>query len=225
MMRVFAGYDPRESIGFHVFCQSVLEHSSVPVAITPLHLPNLNGYKDSNTGTNAFNFSRFLTPWICGWSGWALFADGADMLCRADLAELWSLRDPLYAVQVVKHDYRSRHPRKYLGTCMEAENLEYPKKNWSSLMLINCCHLAWRAMTPEHIEKATGSRLHQFQFVPERYIGDLPLEWNWLVGEYPYSPSAKIAHFTLGIPGFKAYESCDYAGEWHQVVRRVSLLG
>jgi hypothetical protein len=36
MIRIFAGYDPREAIGYHVFCQSLIERTSEPVAITPL---------------------------------------------------------------------------------------------------------------------------------------------------------------------------------------------
>jgi lipopolysaccharide biosynthesis glycosyltransferase len=41
------------------------------------------------------------------YSGWAIFADG-DMVCQADISELWALRDDSKAVQVVKHDYQTK---------------------------------------------------------------------------------------------------------------------
>jgi len=56
--------------------------------------------------------------------------------------------------------------------------------------------------------------LHRFAWVEDRLIGELPLEWNWLVGEYAFNPAAKIAHYTLGGPYFEEYRSCDYADEW-----------
>ena len=34
------------------------------------------------------------------------------------------------------------------------------------------------------------------------------------VGEYRYSPAAKIVHFTIGGPYFPAYRDCDYGAEW-----------
>src|SRR5690349_24044269 len=47
--------------------------------------------------------------------------------------------------------------------------------------------------------RSTGLELHQFKWLEsENEIGELPLEWNWLVGEYPFHESAKIVHFTRG---------------------------
>ena len=56
-------------------------------------------------------------------SGYAIYADG-DMVCNADITELWNLRDPNKAVQVVKHDYLTKMSEKYLGN----KNENYPKK-------------------------------------------------------------------------------------------------
>lgn len=215
MIQVFAGYDPGEADGFHVFTQSIIEHSSVPVSITPLHLPMLSFYSDKNNkGTNSFIMSRFLVPYMMGYNGWAIFMDGADMMLRGDIAELADLFDPWKAVQVVQHDYTTKHAKKYIGTPMENDNINYPRKNWSSVMLINCKHYAWGQITPETVEKLPNSYLHRFEFIDERFIGDLPKEWNWLVGEYPYNEEAKLAHFTLGIPSFDFYRHCDYSQEW-----------
>lgn len=215
MIRVIAGYDEREAVGYHVFSSSVLRRSTVPVSIAPLHLANLQGYKEHHTdGTNAFIYTRFLIPWMMDFHGMVIFCDGADMLCRADIAELWAWRDPYMAVQVVKHDYQTKSPRKYIGTQMEADNESYPRKNWSSLMIVNCAHYSWRQMNPERVSKMTGQQLHRFEFIQDRYIGDLPTHWNWLVGEYPHDPETRLAHFTLGIPAMHHYKDCDYADEW-----------
>ena len=48
-------------------------------------------------------------------------------------------------------------------------------------------------------------------------IGNIPLEWNWLVGEYPYNKDAKNVHWTLGGPYFADYNNSDYADEWFRI--------
>lgn len=222
MLKVFCGYDERESDGFHVFSESLIQTSSIPVCIIPLHLPMMQEfYSDhSNTGTNAFVKSRFLIPYLCDYKGFAVFMDGADMLMRSDIAELKEYINPVKAVSVVKHDYKTNHPKKYIGTSMENVNLDYPCKNWSSMMLINCSHPAWMCVTPEYVENTEAKSLHRFEFLNTQQIAELPKEWNWLVGEYDHNPRAKIAHFTLGIPSFNHYKNCDYSQEWNEVKRR-----
>ena len=103
MIRIFAGYDPREAIGFHVFCQSLIERTTCPVAITPF-------YGKQRDGTNAFIYQRFLVPYFTGFKGKAIFMDASDMLMLGDIDELNKLFDPTKAVQVVKHDYKTQHP-------------------------------------------------------------------------------------------------------------------
>ncbi len=225
MIKLFCGFDERESVGTHVFVSSVMRRSSVPVAYIPLNLLNLKGYTEEHKdGTNDFIYSRFLVPWLTGWHGFAIFADGADMLCRADIAELWERADPMMAVQVVKHDYTTKYERKYVGTSMEARNDDYPRKNWSSLMLMNCSHRAWRVLTPENIGSMKGPELHRFGFIDDRYIGELPHEWNHLVMEYPHNKDAKMAHFTLGVPGFPEYRHVHFAEEWREELRQVNKV-
>ena len=141
------------------------------------------------------------------------------MLCRGDLAELVALADPYMAVQVVKHDYSTRSPRKYVGTDMEADNLDYPRKNWSSVVLWNCNSHRNR-YTAEFIEKAALVDFHRFAWLDDMHIGSLPAEWNHLVSEQPDNPKAKIAHFTLGIPGFTHYQHSEYSAEWRDTLRR-----
>ncbi len=130
-IKIVVGFDQLEAIAYHVFCQSVLERSSSPVSFIPLAANTLNIYRDTHKdGSNQFIYSRFLTPFLSEFNGWAIFADG-DMVCNADITELWNLKDPSKAVQVVKHDYRTKKNVKYLGN----KNEDYPRKNWSSLVL------------------------------------------------------------------------------------------
>jgi len=218
-LNIFIGYDGEvEPIAYHIACQSIIEKASVAVSFTPLALNTLKGYTETHTdGSNAFIYSRFLVPYLMDYSGYALFIDG-DMLVRADVAELLNYleADPSKAVWVVKHDYTTKHPVKYLG----AKNEDYPRKNWSSVMLFNC-H-AWRNkdLTPEYIMKATGKQLHRFEWLSDNLIGELPKEWNWLVTEQEYNDSAKLVHFTLGTCCFKDYQNCDYADEWWGCYKR-----
>jgi hypothetical protein len=224
MIRLFTGHDAREEVGTWVFASSVLRNCSEPVQFMPLYKPALeSAYRETfKEGTNAFTASRFLIPALCDFSGMAIFADGADMVCRGDLAELMALHDPQNAVSVVKHDYVSRHERKYIGTRMEARNEMYPRKNWASLMVINCAHPAWRAVTPANVANWTLLELLQLRFLPDSFIGSLPLRWNWLADEYGPSSDARILHWTAGIPGFPAYADADMAPVWRSAHERMN---
>jgi len=217
MIRIFVGYDEREAVAYHAFCQSVIERASEPVQFIPLAKNMLAGFDGQRDGSNAFIYSRFLIPSLMGFKGWAIFADG-DMICKADIAELWALRNPWMAVHVVKHDYKTKHPVKYLG----AKNEDYPKKNWSSLILWNCEHFRNRQLTREMVSKATGADLHRFSWLPDDRIGELPLDWNWIVSEYPENPDAKLLHYSIGTPCFPDYSRCPQARDWHDVHRRMN---
>ena len=218
MIPVYVGFDPREEAGTHVFVSSLLEHATTPVSVIPLHLPLFRSFyaPDCRDGTNAFIYTRFLIPFLQGWRGWALFVDGADMLLKADVSELWALRDHYKAVQVVKHDYKTKHPRKYVGTQMEAENHDYERKQWSSVMLINCGHFRWRDITPETVARMSGAELHRFSWMPDDLIGELPAEWNWLCQEHGHNPEAKLIHFTAGTPAFKHYAKTPHADDFRR---------
>jgi lipopolysaccharide biosynthesis glycosyltransferase len=212
------GFDQREAVAYHTFCQSVLEKASVPVQFVPLAENTLAGYRETHTdGSNKFIYSRFLTPYLNNFSGWAIFADG-DMICQADIKELWDLRDEAKAVQVVKHDYQTKAHTKYLGN----KNENYPRKNWSSLILWNCAHPAHRLLTPEFVQSQTGAYLHRFSWLEDEQIGELPKVWNWLAIEYEENPSAKLIHYTLGTPCFKDYAQSEMAGPWHATHLRLS---
>ena len=214
MINVFIGYDSKEKIAHHVLTESILRRSTKPVAITPIYLPNIKDdfvRERNNLSSTEFSFSRFIIPHLMNYQGWALFMD-CDMLMMSDIAELWRLRDDKYAIQVSKHDYTPKDETKFLGQVQT----KYAKKNWSSFMLLNCKKCP--TLTPDYVNKASGLELHQFKWLEnEELIGSLPLEWNWLVGEYPYKENVKNVHYTDGGPYFKEYNTCDYSSEWYNV--------
>jgi len=211
------GFDQRESVAYHTFCQSVLQHASLPVRFIPLAKNTLAGYQETHSdGSNDFIYSRFLTPYLCGFKGIAIFADG-DMICTADLRKLVSLFDTTKAVQVVKHDYITKAHVKYLGN----KNENYPRKNWSSLILWNCAHPANEVLVPELVQKKPGSFLHRFSWLTDDLIGELPREWNWLATEYEDNPEANLIHYTLGTPCFKDYQSAPMAEIWWRYYRKM----
>ncbi len=212
MIPVFIGYDPREAVAFHVCVSSIIRRSSKPVSLHPLALKNLVGYQELHQdGSNQFVYSRFLVPNLKDYKGWAIFIDG-DMLLRDDIAKLWALRDDYKAVMVVKHDYMTRKTQKYLG----ARNENYPRKNWSSVVLWNCGHPANQALTPAFVQQATGAQLHRFTWLPDDLIGELPIEWNWLPDEFGSNDKAALLHWTLGTPCFHECAQEPMAEEWHQ---------
>ena len=212
MIPIFIGYDPREAIAYHVCVNSIIRHSTKPLQITPIALNNLQDYQEQHTdGSNKFIYSRFLVPSLCNYKGWALFIDG-DMLLRDDINKLFDLVDDSKAVMVVKHNYKTSMPIKYLGS----KNEDYPRKNWSSVVLWNCGHEANKNITPEFVCKSTGKQLHRFSWLSEDLIGQLPIEWNWLVDEFGKNNNAKLLHFTLGTPCFYDFATVPMASEWHK---------
>jgi lipopolysaccharide biosynthesis glycosyltransferase len=218
IIRCFVGFDPREAIAFHVFCQSVLETSSQPVAFIPLHKPLLSGFDGQRDGSNAFIFSRYLVPRLCNYTGWALFFDG-DMVVKRDVAELWNLQSENIgkAVCVVKHDYKTKSARKYIGSRLENDNKDYPRKNWSSVMLWDCAHYGNRGLDESYLSGANTQEIHRFGWLKDESIGELPHDWNHLVGEDPPGP-AHLFHYTLGIPGLKHYADDTASWNWHRTL-------
>ena len=209
---VFIGYDPREAVAYHVCANSIIRHASQPVAIIPLALNLFQDYTETHTdGSNQFIYSRFLVPHLMGFKGWAIFIDG-DMIVRGDIVELWNLRESDKDVMVVKHDYKTRMTEKYLGS----KNEDYPRKNWSSVILWNCANHPIQRLTPEFIEKSTGAELHRFSWINDDRIGELPPEWNWLPDEYGANPDAKLLHYTLGTPCFHEFATANMSDEWHR---------
>lgn len=182
---IFIGYDHRQPVSFMTLTHSLIKHASRPLSITPLVLGTLPLRR---VGLTPFTFSRFLVPSLCDYEGWAIFMD-IDMLARRDIAELLSLADDRYAVMVVKNNLRFE---------------------WTSLMLLNCARC--KVLVPEYVEMAKS--LHTIGWLPDDQIGDLPTEWNHLVGYDKENPAAKLAHFTQGVPAYPETHDSEFGDEW-----------
>lgn len=212
LIPIFIGYDPREAIAFHTCANSIIRNSSRPVSIVPVALNLFKDYTEThNDGSNQFIYSRFLVPHLMHYQGWAIFIDG-DMIVRGDIAELWDMRNLSKDVMVVKHNYKTKMKEKYLG----AKNEDYPRKNWSSVILWNCSSFPNKKLTPEFVQNATGAELHRFTWIDDSRIGELPKEWNWLPDEFGPNPDAKLLHYTLGTPCFHEFSESPQAEEWHK---------
>ena len=218
MIRIFIGFDERETAAWHVLCHSILARATMPVSFVPLSLKNLGGlmWRAHNPlQSTAFSFSRFLTPYLSGYEGWSMFMD-CDMLLQRDIAEFWALRDERYAVMCVKHDHVPVETTKFLG----APQTAYGKKNWSSVMLFN--NARCRALTPDYVNTASGLELHQFKWLAsDDEIGEIPSAWNHLVGyDAPRADAANV-HFTIGGPYFDKYADCEFSDEWREERERM----
>ena len=212
MITVFIGYDPDEAVAFHVCANSIIRHATQPINIVPLALNLLNDYTETHQdGSNAFTYLRFLVPHLMRYQGHAIYIDG-DMVVLDDITKLDQLFSDTFAVQVVKHDYQTTQSIKYFG----AKNENYPKKNWSSVILWNCAHEANQPLTPEYVQQNTGAHLHRFAWLSDRDIGELPLAWNWLPDELGQNNQARLLHYTLGIPCLNKSKTGLHTVEWYQ---------
>ena len=119
-MKVFIGWDERESIAYRVCEFSLRRHSSIPLDIEPIssshplykrtwHYTGAQKIDniDSRPFSTDFAFARFLVPAAMGYEGWALFCD-SDVLFRADIAELLQYNSLDYALYCVHHNFWPR---------------------------------------------------------------------------------------------------------------------
>lgn len=210
------GYDPREERAFRVATTSLFYNTRQQVNVYPLVLSNLRErnlyWRDADPlSSTEFAFSRFLTPYLADHKGWAIFCD-CDFMFRHDIAKILDYRDSSKAVLCVKHDYKPTEGRKMDGKLQTV----YPRKNWSSFMLINCEHDQVRKLSLEDVNRKSGMYLHRFEWLTDDVIGELPLEFNYLEGwnTKEQCPDPIAVHFTRGGPWFEDYQDVEYAQEW-----------
>jgi lipopolysaccharide biosynthesis glycosyltransferase len=238
-MKAWIGYDPREAIAALV-CEASLKRYCPQVEVRYLdwgydfiksvynrpYVMDHGQYIDTLTGqpfSTQFSFTRFLIPHLETYRGWAAYCD-CDFLFRADVRDLFDLADDRFAVMVVPHNHVPVEAKKMDGVIQT----KYFRKNWSSMILWNCGHPANKTLTPEKVNTMPGSWLHGFRWLDDADIGQLPEDWNWLVGkDAPISPtthyrkSAKICavHMTEGGPWFEGFNNVPYGKEWRAAER------
>ena len=220
MRSIYIGYDANEPTAYHVLAHSILRRATAPISVTPLVREQLKPFFERQRGpleSTDFSISRFLVPYLSGYQGYSIFMD-CDMLCLADIKELWTfITNRHTAVWVAPHEYTPKSEVKMQGQVQTI----YPRKNWSSLMIFN--NSQCRTLTPDYVSTASGLDLHRFVWVKsEKLIGTLPLEWNWLGGEYAINPNAKMLHYTLGGPWFQETQQCDRAEDWYTEYREMT---
>lgn len=215
-LKVFVGYDSREDIAWQVCRHSLFRHARQPLQVAPIRqsvVRELGLYtrpQDASASTE-FSLTRFLTPYLAAQGGWVIFCD-CDFLFTTDIAKVVDGLDPAKAVYVVQHDYEPAFDLKMDGK----RQTSYPRKNWSSFMVLNCDHPDVQALTPETVNSATPAFLHGLEWVSdEEAIGALDLDWNFLEGEYPRPDTVpRVIHFTNGGPWFEQWTNVDFADLW-----------
>ena len=227
-LKIYIGWDSREDIAYQVAKLSIENHASVPVEIIPLKQKNLRKlglyWRDvDKLASTEFTFTRFLIPELNEFQDWALFID-CDFVFLDDVKKIFDQAQDEYAVMCAQHDYTPKSTTKMDGKTQTV----YPRKNWSSMMLINCGHPSNRVIDKEVVNSSrrSGAFFHRFSWLNDEEIGSLSHEWNWLVGWYnePDDGSPKALHYTEGGPWFPEYEDCDYATEYYKVERQYLKL-
>lgn len=224
----FIGFDAREKDAYDVCSFSAQRKSSIPLHIQPLKhrelrlkgifdrpwmIDGMTGImrdeRDGRPFSTEFAFTRFLVPLIQEYRGWALFTD-CDMLWLDDVRNLFHEADEKKAVMVVK---QTHHPKN--ETKMDAQPQQaYFRKNWSSVILWNCGHLANRVLDAEFVNHASGGDLHALCWLKEEEIGELSPGWNFLVGHTKAGIKPRLMHFTDGGPWMPECMKVPYAGWW-----------
>jgi len=206
--RIYIGYDPTQDISYEVLRYSLEKHTSEPLEIHKIDADELTDFNRpvDPLASTPFTYTRFLVPWLCDYEGIALFID-SDMLALGDISELFQLPMEGLALRVRKHDYRPTETVKMGGKTQTS----YPRKNWSSLMLMDCSKLT--CWSKEAVETQSGAWLHRFEPIPDDKIGDVSEEWNVLDR---MTGLTKLLHYTSGGPWLEGCEGAPHADLWHQ---------
>lgn len=224
-MKAYLGYDAREDIVFKVAKDS-LQRTTPAADIRALVQDNLRawGYYDRKPDENAatgFSLTRFLVPCLMEHEqAWAIYADCDFLFTRNVFERLMPHLNEAVPLYCVKHNYVPKTQTKMGGKPQH----HYPRKNWSSFMVFNCGHEANALLTPAVVNAAEPGWLHQMRWLDGYEIGELPAEFNFLVGEYtppedaaglmaPTHRTPTCLHYTLGIGVFNPPVQ-DYANLW-----------
>ncbi|MGI9504504.1 MAG: glycosyltransferase [Geminicoccaceae bacterium] len=234
-MRVYIGWDGRDALAFEVCKRSLLEYASIPLEILPLKdwdLRNAGYYwrtyevdaqgqrfdhRDGKPFSTDFSFTRFCVPVMEANSpDWVLFQD-ADMLWRRDIADLVAEIDDSKALMCVQHRHEPPEETKMGGLTLQQA---YPRKNWSSLMLMRPDRIR---LSNYDVNNRSGSWLHSMCWLEDDQIGALDESWNWLSGWSSPEIEPAIVHFTRGTPDMLGCEDQPYADEWQILASEVSI--
>jgi hypothetical protein len=220
--KIFIGWDMAQSEAAEVCADSIRRFTGneVPIAFIQrdvLSYKNLYWRPHDPNQSTDFAFTRFLTPYLAGFYGSALFCD-CDFFWRKDPREILKYQKKQIPVQVVQHDLT---PQMLTDTKMNGRHQSYyPKKNWSSLMLFNMdseySNVYLKKLTPRTVSENSAGWLHQFEWYPFTDKDQaLPPTFNHLAGYGYNNPDPHAVHFTDGGPWLSSeYNNVEFAQEW-----------
>jgi len=222
-INVYIGYDSRQDRPpkynkvinpCYQVCKSSILKNSNDVNVIPLKLNELIDkgiyYREVDPlASTEFTYSRFLVPYLNDFKGIAIFCD-SDFLWQCDINDLLEYYNHNNSVMCVQHDYTPKTDTKMDGVVQTS----YPRKNWSSLMMFNCEHKDIRNLSVENINTKEAKYLHRMKWTDK--IGEIPMTYNWLEGDYPNNMHPKVIHFTNGGPWHETWDG-DYKENWLKV--------
>lgn len=224
-IKVFIGYDSRQDYSRSLqsdknppyrVCEASIRQYNNDVEIIPLKLNTLKElglyYRDVDPlASTEFTYSRFLVPYLSDYKGISIFCD-SDFLWNCDIEELLNFYKEDYAVCCVKHDYTPTEGLKMDGLVQAA----YPRKNWSSLMMFNCAHKDCKNLSVENVNTLSAKYLHRMEWTDDSSIGEIPLTYNFLEGDYISDEDHKVIHYTNGGPWHETWDGL-YRENWIKV--------
>jgi hypothetical protein len=228
---IWIGFDPREAAAFAVARESVQKHVPRQWPVYGLVLSKLierglytrpmemrpgvdcaimwDVLSDAPMSTQ-HACARFLVPHLAQF-GWAVFMDG-DMMVRAPMSPMIHALDRKFAVYCVKHRFDPPAGVKMDGQ----QQTRYARKNWSSFLVFNVDHPSNKRLTLEIINTLPGRDLHRLCWLQDHEIGELPPEWNFLVGHTDPAVEPKCIHWTSGTPDMRGYENAPFSDDWRR---------
>ena len=226
---IWMGYDPREKLAYDVARHSILSRTDpFQVEVRPVDLKARNvsailarpiERKDGKLWcpisqapmATEFAISRFCVPFLQK-TGWCAFVD-SDIVCLAEIKNLFALADNGFAVMCVKHQQSAKRAETKMDGQLQTF---YARKNWSSCVLWNVDHPANQRLRLKELNAWPGRDLHAFRWLKDSEIGELPHEWNVLVGidDLKKHPPA-IAHYTLGSGWFPDWKRTPQDDIWY----------
>lgn len=218
-INVYIGYDSQnygQRLAYEICKRSILKNhiSNIKINIFPLIKKDLENkgifYRNDNTGSTEFTYTRFLVPFLNNYSDYAIFCD-SDFLWQCDIVELLEYINDDIALSCVKHEYLNCQSNiKMDGLKQEW----YPRKNWSSLMIFNCGHPEIQKLNINNVNSQSPSWLHRFTWCNDEFIGAIPKTYNYLVGYYNDEKNPKGLHYTDGGPWYKSYRNVLFSKNW-----------
>lgn len=228
---MFIGFDSKQKTASKVCEYSIQKNSKTHVEIfhldtNKLREDNIYFRPDGDPSSTEFTYSRFLVPYLSDYKGYSIFVD-SDFLFLDDIQKVFNLALMDFdrkkrAAYCVKHlEYKPKTDTKFYGK----PQLTFPKKNWSSLILFNNEHPSCKNLSPLTIANKSPQWLHRFEWLNENEgeLSNIPITWNWLVGEYNNKVNPSALHFTNGGPFNEVYGQ-DYEEIWNDYLNE-SMIG